>query len=93
MTSLNDNLTVGRNIDRILDGSTLTQDGMLSYKDHGLLICEVHSLRQRAVTLLPRRVHKEFLEDVNELVDVKVGVHRQGKALERIRWAYGKWLS
>ena len=65
---------------------------MLSYKDHGMLICEVHVLRQKAIPLLPPRIHREFLEDVNELVNIKVGVHRQGKALERIRWAYGKWL-
>lgn len=81
-----------RNIDRILDGSTQTQDGMLSYKDHGMLMGEVHVLRQKALAVIPARIHREFLEDVYELSDVKVGVHRQGKALHRIRWAYGKWL-
>ena len=65
---------------------------MLSYKDHGMLMGEVHVLRQKALAVIPARIHREFLEDVYELSDVKVGVHRQGKALHRIRWAYGKWL-
>lgn len=66
---------------------------MLSYKDHGMILAEAHTLRQKAVPVLPTRVHREFLEDVNELTDLKVGVHRQAKAVERIRWAYGKWLN
>jgi len=66
---------------------------MLEYKDHGLLICEVESLRQNGETVFPSEVNREFLEDINELVDVRLGIARQLKVVERIRWAYWKWLS
>ena len=85
-------LTQGRNIDRVLTKSTPTENGMLSYKDHGLLLCEVHVLRQRAAAVLPGEIHQEFLEDVNDLLDIRYGVQRQIKVLERIQWAYAKWL-
>lgn len=65
---------------------------MLSYKEHGLLLCEVHVLRQDSLRVLPGEVQREFLEDVNDLVDIKTGVERQGKVVERIRWSYWKWL-
>ena len=66
---------------------------MLCYKDHGMMISEAQTLREKALPVLPNRLHREFLEDVQELTDVKVGVQRQSKAVERIRWAYGKWLN
>jgi len=81
-----------RNIDRALNNSTPTANGMLSYKDHGLLLCEVHVLRQRAAAVLPGHVHREFLEDVNDLVDIRNGIQRQMKVVDRILWAYAKWL-
>ena len=65
---------------------------MLSYKDHGLLLCEGHVLRQRAAQVLPGNVQREFLEDFNDLMDIRIGVQRQIKVLERIQWAYSKWL-
>ena len=65
---------------------------MLSYKEHGLLLCEVHILRQRAQEVLPREIHAEFLEDVRDLVDLRTGVERQVRVVDRIRWAYSKWL-
>lgn len=82
-----------RNIDRILTISTPSPNGMLSYKDHGLLLCEVHVLRSRAHSLFPGEIEREFLEDVNELGNISIGIERQLKVVERIRWAYGKWLS
>ena len=81
-----------RNIDRVLTTSLPTENGMLSYKDHGLLLCEVHVLRQRAAAVLPGEIHREFLEDVNDLLDIRYGVQRQIKVVERIQWAYAKWL-
>jgi nuclear-control-of-ATPase protein 2 len=40
---------------------------------------------------MPRDIEKEFLEDLDELANIK-GVQVQTKALDRIRWAYGRWL-
>ena len=85
-------LTLFRNIDRVLTASTPTENGILPYKDHGLLLCEVHVLRQRAAAVLPGEIHREFLEDVNDLLDIRFGVQRQMKVLERLQWAYAKWL-
>jgi nuclear-control-of-ATPase protein 2 len=81
-----------RNIDRILTLATPTQTGILSYKDHGLLLCEVHVLRERAHTLFPGEIEREFLEDVSDLCNINSGIQVQLKVLERIRWAYSKWL-
>lgn len=81
-----------RNIDRILVGSTPSANGMLSYKDHGMLLCEVHILRQRAQRTLPGEINNELLEDINDLIDLRTGAERQVRVVERIRWAYSKWL-
>jgi len=86
-------IRVLRNIDRILTLSTPSPNGMLSYKDHGLFLCELHVLRNCAKKLFPGEIKREFLEDVNELGNISIGIERQLKALERIRWAYGKWLN
>lgn len=85
-------IRVLRNIDRILTAATPSNNGMLSYKEHGLLLCEVHVLRQRAQRVLPGDVHAEFLEEVGDLVNITTGVDRQLRVVDRIRWAYGKWL-
>lgn len=85
-------LLILRNIDRILSGATPTEDGEISYKDHGLLLCEVHLLRQAASGILPRRIFHDFLVEIDELVDVRSGLQRQQKVVERIRWAYSKWF-
>ncbi|KGM92626.1 uncharacterized protein PADG_11076 [Paracoccidioides brasiliensis Pb18] len=78
-------------VDRVLTASTTTQDGILSYKDHGLLIYETDILDQRAQNLLPGATYHEFKEDLNELLNVRVGVVRQLRVLERVRWTYAKW--
>ena len=65
---------------------------MLSYKDHGMLLCEIHILRQKAQHVLPGEIYNEFLEDVSDLVDLRAGVERQTRVVERLRWAYSKWL-
>lgn len=84
-------IRVLRNIDRILSEATPSQNNLLSYKDHGLLVCEVHVLRKLAHGLLPGDIEKEFLEDLDDLANLK-GIQIQVKALERIRWAYSRWL-
>lgn len=80
-----------RNIDRILSDASPTDSNMLSYKDHGLLLCELHVLRSLANKLLPKSVQQEFLEDLDDLANIK-GIRFQAKALNRIRWAYARWL-
>ncbi|KAI1265831.1 ATP synthase regulation protein NCA2 [Xylariaceae sp. FL1019] len=80
-----------RNIDRIFSEATPSPNNVLSYKDHGLLVCEVHVLRRLAHKLLPPDIEKDFLEDVDDLANIK-GIRSQQRALDRIRWAYGKWL-
>lgn len=80
-----------RNIDRILSDASPTDSNMLSYKDHGLLLCELHVLRSLATKLLPKSVQQEFLEDLDDLANIK-GIRFQAKALNRIRWAYARWL-
>lgn len=83
-----------RNIDRILTQATPSNNnGILSYKDHGLLVCEVHVLRKWAHRLFPGEIEREFLEDVADLVNINSGIAAQLMVLERIRWAYSKWLS
>lgn len=80
-----------RNIDRLLSSST-SNNGMLIYKDHGMLLCQVHILRQRAHRILPGDIYNEFLEDINELSSLHTGIERQIHVVERIRWAYSQWL-
>ncbi|KAI0972760.1 ATP synthase regulation protein NCA2 [Xylaria arbuscula] len=80
-----------RNIDRVFSEAAPTQTNVLPYKDHGLLICEVHVLRRLAHKLLPAEIEKDFLEDLNDLANLR-GVQYQQRALDRIRWAYSKWL-
>ncbi|KAL2200485.1 ATP synthase regulation protein NCA2-domain-containing protein [Corynascus similis CBS 632.67] len=81
-----------RKIDRILSEATTSQNNIISYRDHGLLVCEVHVLRGLAHGVLPGDVEKEFIEDLDELANLK-GIQVQMRALERIRWAYAEWLS
>jgi nuclear-control-of-ATPase protein 2 len=81
-------LTLCRNIDRVLVGATPTEYGELSYKDHGLLLCEVHLLRQAAIGVLERRNFDDFLVDMEDLVDVRSGLERQKLVAERIWRAY-----
>lgn len=80
-----------RNIDRVFSEAAPTETSVLLYKDHGLLICEVQTLRQLAHQLLPPDVEKDFLEDLSDLANLR-GVQYQQRALDRIRWAYSKWL-
>ncbi|CAK7274249.1 Nuclear control of ATPase protein 2 [Sporothrix epigloea] len=83
-----------RNIDRIFCDATVelaTMNGILSYKHRGLLVCEVHVLRKVAQGLFPGDVEKEFLQDVDEMLNGKT-VDKQRLALDRVRWAYGRYL-
>lgn len=81
-----------RSIDRILSEAVPTQSNLLSYKDHGLLVCEVHVLRNLVHGLLPGEIERDFLEDLEDLVSLKA-ISIQQRALERIRWTYSRWLN
>lgn len=85
--------TLIRNIDRILTDSRIPSTEMLTYKDHGLLLCETHVLRQSGERLLPREVKREFLQDVGDLANLDTGIQNQRRIVKRIRWAYSRWLS
>ena len=86
-------IRVLRNIDRILIGSTPSGNGVLSYKDHGMLLCEIHVLRKKAKQILPGDIFNEFLEELHDLIDLRTGVERQMHIVKRIRWVYSKWLN
>ncbi|KAK8090904.1 Nuclear control of ATPase protein 2 [Apiospora phragmitis] len=82
-----------RDIDRILTEATPSPNNLLSYKDHGLLVCELHVLRRLAFDLLPTDAYKQrFLEDLEELGNNLKGIRSQLRALDRVRWVYSKWL-
>ena len=81
-----------RNVDRILsEARPVENSNVLSYRDHGLLLSEVHVLRNLAPKLMPKDIEKEFEEDLADLIKMK-GIHIQAKALTRLRWAYSRWL-
>ncbi|EPS42774.1 hypothetical protein H072_3249 [Dactylellina haptotyla CBS 200.50] len=76
-----------RHIDRILSTSAAyrategrgQRSSTLTFKEHGLLLCEVHVLRELAGYVLPRGVvMKEFLEDMEEMGSIKNGHIRTG---------------
>lgn len=87
-----DTLRLLRNIRRILRNATPTQEGILSYKDNGLLLCEVHVLRQTAAKLLPGNVLRDFYEDIGDLMNIRQGIDGQKEVVKSLGWSYGKWL-
>jgi len=76
-----------RKINRILSEAIPREQKHLSYKDHGLLVCEVHVLRTLSKGALPSDVEKEFVEDLGDLANLK-SVQAQIRTVDRIRWAY-----
>jgi nuclear-control-of-ATPase protein 2 len=85
-------LTDGSNIDRILTAAQPSDFGVLYYKDYGLLLCEAHVLRQTASNVLPRKVLREFLFEIEDLTDIKAGVEKNKQVVKRMRWGYSKWF-
>lgn len=57
-----------------------------------MLLCEIHILRQSAQRAMPRNIFAEFLEEINELIDLHTGIERQIRVVDRIRWAYSEWM-
>ncbi|KAJ9299326.1 hypothetical protein DTO271G3_2948 [Paecilomyces variotii] len=81
-----------RNADRVLTSASPTPNGILSYKDHGLLICEVQVLKKTAAKFFPGPVYRDFQEDMSDLMNINAGTEKQLRIIERIRWGYSKWL-
>ncbi|KAK3943831.1 ATP synthase regulation protein NCA2-domain-containing protein [Diplogelasinospora grovesii] len=80
-------IRVLRRIDKILSEAKPTQNNVIPYKDHGLLVCEVHELRSLAHGMLPAPIEKEFIQDLDDLANLR-GIQIQMRAVDRIRWAY-----
>ena len=62
----------------------------ISYKDHGLLLCETHTLRREASQIMPGRVWRDFVVEVRELEDVRKGFGRMNRTLERMWRAFAR---
>lgn len=80
-----------RKVSRTLTSSSPSANGILSYEDHGVLICEAELLLQRARFSLNEPQYREFQEDIRDLMDFRQGIDRQLKVVERIRWAYSRY--
>lgn len=70
--------------------SSPTANGILSYKDHGLLICEAELLLQKAKVNLKGTQYREFRADVGDLMNVRHGLDTKLKIVERIVWVYSR---
>lgn len=81
-----------RNVDRTLAGSSLTTNGILNFKDHGLLICDAEYLLQRARAVLKGADFRKFNEDVSDLIDIQRGADRQLQVVRRIGYTYSRWF-
>ena len=84
-----------RNIDKILSDAQQTGSahGMLSNKEHGLLLCELESFRQGTSEVLPKDLAKDLLDDIGQLLNISTGVPHQLRLVERIRWTYASYQS
>jgi nuclear control of ATPase protein 2 len=79
-----------RQIDYILCNAEL-DEGRISFKDYGLVLCEVDTLRKLAHGLLPERVESDLTQDLLAFTDRSGTYAYQVLALKRIRWAYAEW--
>ncbi|CAI7568805.1 hypothetical protein N7533_001872 [Penicillium manginii] len=76
-----------RNSTRILLDASVS-NGVISFKDSGRLICEAESLLQKVKPMLGAMQYREFREDIQDLLDVRSGVEKQLRVVERMRWTY-----
>ncbi|KAL3468921.1 ATP synthase regulation protein NCA2-domain-containing protein [Aspergillus californicus] len=79
-----------RNIHRILSTSVATVDGHLSYKNHGLLVCNAEILLNKAHAMLKGEDFRVFNEDVSDLINENQA-DKQLQIVERMAWTYSKW--
>ncbi|KAL4788982.1 ATP synthase regulation protein NCA2-domain-containing protein [Aspergillus venezuelensis] len=80
-----------RKIHRILSTSSPTREGRLSYRNHGLLLCNIEVLLMKAQTILKTEDFRAFQEDSSDLID-ETQVEKQLRVVERIAWTYSKWM-
>ncbi|KAE8348405.1 ATP synthase regulation protein NCA2-domain-containing protein [Aspergillus coremiiformis] len=80
-----------RNAHRTLILSNPTATGLLTYRNHGLLICETEVLLRKAGTLLKGADLRAFQEDIGDLINQKT-VGRQLEIIGRMGWVYTKWM-
>lgn len=80
-----------RNVDRAMTRSG-GDNGKQDAGSYGMLLCEAHVFEQNARRVMPAAAYRELSRDLRELVDVTTSHEQQRKVLDRIRWAYGKWL-
>ena len=80
-----------RNIERILCLHDPAKGDILTFRDRGLLLCECY-VASEFVGLLPRGVRAEFMEDLGDLEDVRLGVERQLRTIARMWRVWGKHL-
>ncbi|KAK9448219.1 ATP synthase regulation protein NCA2-domain-containing protein [Limtongia smithiae] len=63
----------------------------LSYTDHGLMLCELHVLRN-SLSIFPRELRDDWTRDLADLEDLKLGTARQRYTIERIWRVYSKYF-
>ncbi|KAL4923273.1 NCA2 family protein [Aspergillus undulatus] len=80
-----------RKIHCILSKSSLTEEGRLDYRNHGLLICNAEVLLGKARTMLKGEDLRAFREDTSDLID-EDRVDKQLQIIERMAWTYSKWM-
>lgn len=80
-----------RTISRMIAKADLTPEKTMSYEQIGNLLCQVHILRDTVPQTMPPDTKKDFLVDLDELVNLRV-VPFQKKMMEDIVFAYARWL-
>lgn len=80
-----------RTISRMLAKADLTPDKTMSYEQIGNLLCQVHILRDTVPSTMPREIRKDFLVDLDELVNLRA-VPFQKQTMDDVSFAYAKWL-
>ncbi|KAK7204149.1 ATP synthase regulation protein NCA2-domain-containing protein [Myxozyma melibiosi] len=68
------------------------ESAWLTFMDQGLLLCEVHMLRNSA-GILPAGLRADWIRDLGDLEDIKLGVKRQRDTIGRIWRVYGKFFA
>ena len=81
-----------RNIERILSLHDPRKGDVLTFRDRGLLLCECY-VASEFVGLLPGGVRREFMQDLGDLEDIRLGVKRQLRTVARMWRVWGKYLT
>jgi nuclear control of ATPase protein 2 len=81
-----------RSIERILCLHDPAKGGVLTFRDRGLVLCECYVASEFA-GLLPRRVRREFMQDLEDLEDVNLGVERQLRTIARMWRVWRPYLN